>query len=221
MKAVVSEQHTHAANKLREVLAAYEKNRDLILLGAYNYGTDATVDYAIDKIEEVENFLKQRTEDSTPMDETVQHMLDLFSDVLLIEGGTHGEKPPPPPSRLQTLFDIREKEKKAAEDVYAQKKRKVLEEEQTLKEMQDKHAEMIAMREAKLEYAEKIREGGMKISKINANDRHIARLKEKEVAYLGEIDKQKEAVKIGRKSSPTSDGRHVRSNKIIQSFGKA
>ena len=56
MKAVVSEQHTHAANKLREVLAAYEKNRDLILLGAYNYGTDATVDYAIDKIEEVENF---------------------------------------------------------------------------------------------------------------------------------------------------------------------
>ena len=82
MKAVVSEQHTHAANKLREVLAAYEKNRDLILLGAYNYGTDATVDYAIDKIEEVENFLKQRTEDSTPMDETVQHMLDLFSDVL-------------------------------------------------------------------------------------------------------------------------------------------
>ena len=82
MKAVVSEQHTHAANNLREVLAAYEKNRDLILLGAYNYGTDATVDYAIDKIEEVENFLKQRTEDSTPMDETVQHMLDLFSDVL-------------------------------------------------------------------------------------------------------------------------------------------
>ncbi len=82
MKAVVSSEHTQAANKLREVLAAYEKNRDLILLGAYNYGTDATVDYAIDKIEEVENFLKQRTEDSTPMDDTVQHMIDLFSDVL-------------------------------------------------------------------------------------------------------------------------------------------
>ncbi len=82
MKAVVSDEHTQAANKLREVLAAYEKNRDLILLGAYNYGTDATVDYAIDKIEEVENFLKQRTEESTPMGDTVQHMLDLFSDVL-------------------------------------------------------------------------------------------------------------------------------------------
>ena len=82
MKAVVAEEHTQAANKLREVLAAYEKNRDLILLGAYNYGTDSNVDYAIDKIEEVENFLKQRTEESTPMDDTVQHMLDLFSDVL-------------------------------------------------------------------------------------------------------------------------------------------
>ena len=107
-----------------------------------------------------------------------------------------------PQYRLQTLFDIREKEKKAAEDVYAQKKRKVLEEEQTLKEMQDKHAEMIAMREAKkLEYAEKIREGGMKINEINANDRHIARLKEEEVAYLGEIDKQKEAVKLAEKAA--------------------
>ena len=82
MKAVVSEEHTQAANKLREVLAAYEKNRDLILLGAYNYGTDANVDYAIDKIEEVETFLKQRTEDSTPMDDTVQQMLSLFSDSL-------------------------------------------------------------------------------------------------------------------------------------------
>ena len=68
--------------------------------------------------------------------------------------------------------------------------------------MQDKHAEMIAMREAKkLEYAEKIREGGMKINEINANDRHIARLKEEEVAYLGEIDKQKEAVKLAEKAA--------------------
>ena len=40
------------------------------------------VDYAIDKIEEVETFLKQRTEDSTPMDETLQQMLSLFSDSL-------------------------------------------------------------------------------------------------------------------------------------------
>ena len=52
------------------------------MLGAYNYGTDPKVDYAIDKIEEVETFLKQRTEDSTPMDETLQQMLSLFSDSL-------------------------------------------------------------------------------------------------------------------------------------------
>ena len=36
--------------KLREVMATYEKNRDLILLGAYTYGTDPKVDYAIDKM---------------------------------------------------------------------------------------------------------------------------------------------------------------------------
>ena len=107
-----------------------------------------------------------------------------------------------PQYRLQTLFDIREKEKKQQKMFTLKKKRKVLEEEQTLKEMQDKHAEMIAMRGAKkLEYAEKIREGGMKINEINANDRHIARLKEEEVAYLGEIDKQKEAVKLAEKAA--------------------
>ena len=33
-------------------MATYEKNRDLILLGAYQYGTDPKVDEAIDKNEE-------------------------------------------------------------------------------------------------------------------------------------------------------------------------
>ena len=116
-----------------------------------------------------------------------------------------------PQYRLQTLFDIREKEKKTAEDAYAQKKRQVIEAENTLKEMQNKHAEMISFREAKkLEYAEKIREGGMKINEINANDRHIARLKEEEVAYLGEIDKQKEVVKAAEKEAQIAIGSTAR-----------
>ena len=65
---------------LRETLATYEKQRDLILLGAYQYGTDPKVDYAIDKIEEVESFLKQRTEDASPFEETVQMLVEMFAD---------------------------------------------------------------------------------------------------------------------------------------------
>jgi len=79
MTGVTSEEHKEAAARLRTVLATYEKQRDLILLGAYQYGSDPETDYAIDKIESVEAFLRQRMEDNTPFDDAVQHMINLFS----------------------------------------------------------------------------------------------------------------------------------------------
>jgi type III secretion protein N (ATPase) len=80
MSGIVTPEHKKAASKLREVLASYEKNRDLILLGAYQYGSDPKVDYAIDKIEDVETFLKQGTKEESPFEETVSRMVDMFSD---------------------------------------------------------------------------------------------------------------------------------------------
>jgi type III secretion protein N (ATPase) len=78
MSGIVGSDHKRAAAKLREVLATYEKQRDLILLGAYQYGSDPRTDYAIDKIEAVEEFLRQPTDDNTPFDETIQRLVDLF-----------------------------------------------------------------------------------------------------------------------------------------------
>lgn len=80
MSGIASDEHKKAAGIMRRVMATYEKNRDLILLGAYQYGTDPKVDYAIDKIEEVEAFLRQGTYESTPFEETVQQMIDMFGD---------------------------------------------------------------------------------------------------------------------------------------------
>jgi type III secretion protein N (ATPase) len=80
MSGIASDEHKKAAGIMRRVMATYEKNRDLILLGAYQYGTDPKVDYAIDKIEEVEAFLRQGTYESTPFEETVQRMIDMFAD---------------------------------------------------------------------------------------------------------------------------------------------
>ncbi len=80
MSGIASDEHKKAAAKLREVLATYEKQRDLILLGAYQYGTDPKTDYAIDKIEEVEAFLKQGTQECDDFDTTVQKLVDMFSD---------------------------------------------------------------------------------------------------------------------------------------------
>ncbi len=80
MSGIVSKEHKKAAGKLRETLSTYEKQRDLILLGAYQYGTDPRTDYAIDKYEQIIGYLKQDTHDSTPFEETVQRLVDMFAD---------------------------------------------------------------------------------------------------------------------------------------------
>jgi len=80
MSGIVSPEHKKAAGKLRETLSNYEKQRDLILLGAYQYGTDPRVDYAIDKYDQIIDFLRQDTHNNTPFDETVQRLVDMFAD---------------------------------------------------------------------------------------------------------------------------------------------
>jgi len=78
MSGIVSKEHKKAAGKLRETLATYEKQRDLILLGAYQYGTDPKTDYAIDHYEPIIEFLKQATEENSSFEETVQRLIALF-----------------------------------------------------------------------------------------------------------------------------------------------
>ncbi len=80
MTQIVSPEHKAAAAKLRETLATYEKQRDLILLGAYQYGTDPRTDYAIDKYEAIIEFLKQTTDSSVTFDETVAQLIALFEE---------------------------------------------------------------------------------------------------------------------------------------------
>ena len=80
MSGIAAPAHKQAAAKLRETLATYEKQRDLILLGAYQYGTDPKTDYAIDKIEEIETFLRQQTDEYDGFDDTIKKLLDLFVD---------------------------------------------------------------------------------------------------------------------------------------------
>ncbi len=80
MTGIVSKEHKVAAGKLRETLATYEKQRDLILLGAYQYGTDPKTDYAIDKYDAIIEFLKQGTDENVTYEDTVQGLVDLFAD---------------------------------------------------------------------------------------------------------------------------------------------
>ncbi|MDY7225535.1 type III secretion system ATPase SctN [Hyalangium rubrum] len=80
MSGIVSKDHKKAAGKLRETLATYEKQRDLILLGAYQIGTDPRTDYAIDKYDAIIDYLKQDTHSNSTFEETVNRLITLFED---------------------------------------------------------------------------------------------------------------------------------------------
>ena len=67
MPAVARPQHVEAARRFREVLATYEAQKDLILIGAYKKGSDPRTDLAVAKLDAMNAFLRQGTaEKSTP-----------------------------------------------------------------------------------------------------------------------------------------------------------
>jgi len=80
MSAVVSNEHSAAAARLREILATYEKNKDLILIGAYEKGSDRRVDYALRMLDRVNQFLNQGTHEKTALSEAAEALQDLFAN---------------------------------------------------------------------------------------------------------------------------------------------
>jgi len=77
MDFVVDGEHLRAAARVRELLAAYEQKRDLILLGAYQPGSDPRIDTAIAKSESITAFLRQGRDEVSSPAETRQRLLAL------------------------------------------------------------------------------------------------------------------------------------------------
>jgi len=80
MSVVVSQEHRRAAARMREVLATYEKNKDLILIGAYEKGSEPRVDYALRMLDRVHDFLKQETQERAAMADTADALRRLFAN---------------------------------------------------------------------------------------------------------------------------------------------
>lgn len=58
MTDIVSPEHRALASA-RDVMGTYEKNADLVSIGAYKAGTNPKLDYALSKIDGIEQFLMQ------------------------------------------------------------------------------------------------------------------------------------------------------------------
>jgi len=71
MPTVAQPQHIAAAGKLRELLATYEDNRDLVTLGAYSRGGNAALDTAIVHIDAIERFLRQPRDERPSFESTL------------------------------------------------------------------------------------------------------------------------------------------------------
>src|SRR5262249_16687440 len=74
MPQVTSSDHRAKAAAGRELLATYERQRDLILLGAYRAGSDRRVDEAIARIDAIEAFLRQPPGTSIPFAQTLAEL---------------------------------------------------------------------------------------------------------------------------------------------------
>ncbi|MBI4508834.1 MAG: hypothetical protein HY698_04310 [Deltaproteobacteria bacterium] len=71
MEEVAAPEHRVAAARVRELMALYERNRDLIALGAYRLGQDREVDVAVARIESITRFLWQGLGETSTLGETV------------------------------------------------------------------------------------------------------------------------------------------------------
>jgi type III secretion protein N (ATPase) len=77
MDAVTEPAHRSAATRVRALLAAYERQRDLILLGAYQRGSDPRTDEAIARIDAIERFVCQATNEEAPFEDTRRRLFAL------------------------------------------------------------------------------------------------------------------------------------------------
>ena len=78
MTNLVKDDQKSAAAKLREVLARYAEAEDLINIGAYVKGSNPKIDYALSKIDQVNEFLKQGTFEKIAYEDTLKKLIAIF-----------------------------------------------------------------------------------------------------------------------------------------------
>lgn len=78
MADVTDEEHLAAAAAYRRLWAAYEENRDLILMGAYRPGNDPVIDEAVARRQELLDFLRQDQKSHIDLDSSVAALVAEF-----------------------------------------------------------------------------------------------------------------------------------------------
>ncbi len=80
MSQIAEREHKQMAGKLKNVLATYSEAEDLINIGAYKSGSNPEIDYAISKIQAVNEFLQQEIHEKFSFEETLEILKNMFRE---------------------------------------------------------------------------------------------------------------------------------------------
>ena len=80
MSSIVDPQHKKAAGQLKNVLATYAEAEDLVNIGAYKVGSNPSIDYALSKIDAVNEFLQQDVYEKLSFEESIRRLEELFPE---------------------------------------------------------------------------------------------------------------------------------------------
>jgi flagellum-specific ATP synthase len=79
MNAVTSQEHRAAAGKIRELIVFYRKVEDLINIGAYQHGSNPTIDRAVAQIDSINMLLKQAIEEKVDHQMSLRQLLGIVN----------------------------------------------------------------------------------------------------------------------------------------------
>ncbi|MBQ3067815.1 MAG: flagellar protein export ATPase FliI [Oscillospiraceae bacterium] len=79
MSDIVDSEEKELASKIRELLAIYYANYDLIMIGAYKPGTNSKLDEAVNKIDRINKFLQQKVSESSTRREVIEMMKQIIN----------------------------------------------------------------------------------------------------------------------------------------------
>lgn len=80
MSQVASKEQKALAGRLKNVLATYNESEDLINIGAYKAGSNKNIDYAIKKIDDVNGYLLQATDERHSFEEELELLNAVFTE---------------------------------------------------------------------------------------------------------------------------------------------
>lgn len=79
MSQIADKHQKELAGKLKNVMATYTEAEDLINIGAYKSGSNKNIDYAISKIDKVNEFLLQPTDEKITFDDEIKRLEEVFA----------------------------------------------------------------------------------------------------------------------------------------------